>query len=138
LIAEVTNDTARAITNLLFKGALRRFRDIRFIFCHGGGPIPMIWGRMAGQATPEERQYFPEGADVELKRLYYDIAGTAYKPALAALTTMLPTSQILFGSDNPFVPLPETAEGLPKLGLPEKTLRAIRRENALHLIPRLA
>jgi 6-methylsalicylate decarboxylase len=47
---------------------------------------------------------------------YYDIAGTAYRPAIAALTSLVPTTQILFGSDNPFVRLAETAEGMMRLG----------------------
>jgi hypothetical protein len=59
--------------------------------------------------TPEQA---PNGIDHELKRLYYDTAGTAYRPAIAALTSLVPTTQILFGSDNPFVPLAEIAEGI--------------------------
>jgi predicted TIM-barrel fold metal-dependent hydrolase len=49
----------------------------------------------------------------------------------------VPATQILFGSDNPFIPLAETAEGMTQLGLPADDLRLIGRENALALLPRL-
>ena len=71
------------------------------------------------------------------RRLYYDIAGTAYRPAIAALTSMVPTTQILFGSDNPFVPLADTAEGITQLGFSAADRAQIGRDNALTLLPRL-
>jgi predicted TIM-barrel fold metal-dependent hydrolase len=79
----------------------------------------------------------PNGIEYELKRLYYDIAGTAYRPAIAALTSLVPTTQILFGSDDPFVPLAETAEGVMKLDFPPDDLQRIACDNALGLLPRL-
>ena len=71
------------------------------------------------------------------RAFYYDIAGTAYPPAIAALTKLVPISQILFGSDNPFVPLKETARRMKELGLSAAELRAIGGENALALLPNL-
>lgn len=40
LVTEIPQDTARAITNLLFTGTFARFRDIRFVFAHAGGNVP--------------------------------------------------------------------------------------------------
>jgi hypothetical protein len=40
----------------------------------------------------------PKGIEYELKRLYYDIAGTAYRPAIAALTTLVPVTTTLKGA----------------------------------------
>jgi predicted TIM-barrel fold metal-dependent hydrolase len=62
-------------------------------------------------------------------------AGTAYRPAIAALTSLLPTSQILFGSDNPFVPLAQTAEGMLQVGFSAADPQLIGRNNALALLP---
>ena len=53
IIAEVPQDTTRAITNLLFTGAFTRFRNIKFIFTHAGGTVPMVACRM--------HQYAPAG-----------------------------------------------------------------------------
>jgi 6-methylsalicylate decarboxylase len=138
LVAEIPQDTGRAITNLLFTGSLSRFRGIRFIFAHAGGSVPMLLGRMHQYAPKDIAEKAPNGIEYELKRLYYDIAGTAYRPAIAALTQMVPTTQILFGSDSPFVPLRETAQGITQLGFSAATLRAIGRDNALALLPSVA
>jgi predicted TIM-barrel fold metal-dependent hydrolase len=138
LVAEIPQDTARAITNLLFTGSLSRFRGIRFIFAHAGGSVPMLLGRMHQYAPKDIAEKAPNGIEYELKRLFYDIAGTAYRPAIAALTQMVPTTQILFGSDSPFVPLRETAQGITQLRFSAATLRAIGRDNALALLPSVA
>jgi predicted TIM-barrel fold metal-dependent hydrolase len=134
---EIPQDTTRAVTNLLFTGTFAKFKDIQFIFTHAGGNVPMVLGRMHQYAPKNIAEKAPNGIDYELKRLYYDIAGTAYRPAIAALTSLVPTTQILFGSDNPFVPLAETAEGLTQLGFSEADLQRIGRDNALALLPRL-
>lgn len=137
ILLEVPQETARAVTNLLFTGTFSRFRDIRFIFTHAGGNVPMLLGRMHQYGPKNISEKAPNGIEYELKRLYYDIAGTAYRPAIAALTTLVPTTQILFGSDNPFVPLAETAEGIMQLGFSGDDLARIGRDNALTLLPRL-
>ncbi|HET6930029.1 MAG TPA: amidohydrolase family protein [Candidatus Acidoferrum sp.] len=137
MLVEVPQETARAVTNLLFTGTFSRFKDIRFIFTHAGGNVPMLLGRMHQYGPKNIAEKAPNGIEYELNRLYYDIAGTAYRPAIAALTALVPTTQILFGSDNPFVPLPETADGIMQLGFSGDDLSRIARVNAATLLPRL-
>lgn len=137
VMLEIPQDTTRAVTNLLFSGTFTKFKDIRFIFTHAGGSVPMVFGRMHQYAPKNIAEKVPNGIEYELKRLHYDIAGTAYRPAIAALTSLVPTTQILFGSDNPFVPLAETTEGMLQLGFSADDLRLIGRDNALALLPRL-
>lgn len=137
ILIEIPQDTARAITNMIFTGTFARFRDIRFIFAHAGGNVPMLLGRMHQYGPKNIAEKAPDGIEYELKRLYYDIAGTAYRPAIAALTSLVPTSQILFGSDDPMVPLAVTVEGMTQVGFSEDDLRRIGRENALALMPGL-
>jgi 6-methylsalicylate decarboxylase len=97
----------------------------------------MVMGRLHDYAPKNIAEIAPNGIDDELARLYYDIAGTAYPPAIAALTKLVPVTQILFGSDNPFVPLQETARHIKDLGLSAAELRAIGRDNAVALLPNL-
>ena len=137
LVAEVPQDTTRTIASLLFSGAFRRYADIRFIFTHAGGTIPMVGGRLTQYGPANMRETVPDGVEYELKRLHYDIAGTAYRSAIAGLTSLIPMSQILFGSDNPYVPVGDTATGMNDVGLSTAALQAIARDNAMRLFPRL-
>jgi predicted TIM-barrel fold metal-dependent hydrolase len=137
IMLEIPQDTTRAVTNLLFSGSFAKFKEIRFIFTHAGGSVPITVVRMHQYAPKNIAEKIPNGIEYELKRLHYDIAGTAYRPAIAALTSLVPSTQILFGSDNPFIPLAETAEGTMQLGLSTNDLRLIGRENALALLPQL-
>lgn len=137
-LTEFPHDTTRAVTSLLFSGSFARLREIRFIFSHAGGTLPMLAGRIArlGAALPDLAEKLPNGVDYELQRLHYEIANSANPPAIAALTQLVPTSQILFGSDYPYVPIGATALGMTELGLSAPVLQAIGRDNALALLPR--
>ena len=137
VVSEIPQDTSRAISNLLYTGALVRYRSIRFIFTHAGGAMPMAYGRMLEFPPKNLQATAPEGIEHELARLHFDIADTAYRPAVAAITSLVPTSQILFGSDNPYAPAENTVRRMRQLGLSDAELRAIGRDNALNLLPRL-
>ena len=137
LVSEITQDTTRTVSSLLYAGALRRYADIRFIFTPAGGTLPMVAGRMTQYAPPNLAEVAPDGVLHELRRLHYDIAGTAFAPAIAGLTSLVPITQILLGSDNPYIALAETAGGMRELGLSTDQLQSIGRDNALRLIPRL-
>ena len=137
VVAEVPHDTTRAIISLLYSGTLSRFPNIRFILSHAGGTLPVVAGRIVNYAPPHLAQNAPNGVEYELKRLYYDLAISGNRPAFAALTQLVPMSQILFGSDHPYRHLGESAEGMANFGLSAADLRAIGWDNALALLPHL-
>ena len=139
ILAELLHDTTRAITSLLFSGLFTRFREIRFVFAHAGGTVPMLADRISYYSAQMKdlADKTPDGIEYELKRLYYDVASSANPPAMAALMKLVDTSHILFGSDYPAVPVAYTAEGLTRLRLSAADLQAIRRDNAMRLLPRL-
>jgi len=132
-VTEIPNDTTRAVLSFLASGSFARLRDVRFIFAHAGGTIPMLAGRIAQWGIAQKE---PHDVESELKRLYYDIANSATRPSMAALMALVPTSQILFGSDYPFVPIEVTLKELMDLDLSDTDLKAIRSDNALALLPR--
>jgi len=132
-------DTSRAITSLLVNGTFSRFPDIRFIFCHAGGTMPMLAARTNAfvQRHKEIADRVPKGVPYELKKLYYDVANSTNPSSMAALMNLVPSSQLLFGSDFPYVPAAVTANGLDHFGLAASDLQAVNHENAARLFPRL-
>ncbi len=133
-------DTTRAIVSLLFGGTFHRCPDIKWIFSHGGGALGMIANRLAGLAKnrPELNARVPNGVMHELRRLYVDVVGVTTPGALRAVLDVLPMSHLLYGSDYPFWAPEATIKGLAELKLAAADLRAIERDNALKLMPRLA
>lgn len=137
-VLEYGFDTTRAITRILFSGTALRYRDIRWIFCHGGGTTPFLAERLvrAPGTNKSLQQYVPDGVMAELKRFHYDVAQIAHPMALSALTRLVPISQILWGTDFPFRFGMEYVKGLDEFGFSLEDLRKIDRENALRLLPR--
>jgi len=137
---EVPFDTARAVTSLLSTGSFGRLPDIKWIFSHGGGPVPILAERIKALSNivPSFAKMVPNGVDYELKRLYYDTANAAYKPNMAAILSYIPVTQLMFGTDYPYLTVGENASGLRGLDLPAADLQAIETGNAIRLMPRLA
>ena len=130
---ELITDTTRAIASLLHHRTVVNYADIQFIFAHGGGTVAASASRMGGLA-----QGLPYGLTYELQKFYYD-TGQAYdRPLLASYKALVPVEQILFGTDFPFRGSLETARGLAENGgFTDAELRAIERDNALRLFPKL-
>jgi predicted TIM-barrel fold metal-dependent hydrolase len=84
---------------------------------------------------PEVAKTLPDGAGPVLRKLYFDIVSVTNTPAMDALRAMMPPSQILFGTDYPFVPPAQTISQLASLGLPADVVAAIG-QNAAALFPR--
>ena len=101
--------------------------------------MPMLWQRYIRQeATFKNRlELLPNGVLHEIKRFYYDTAQANSPGALAALLKLVSVSQLMFGTDYPYRPGAEVVEGLTNYGFNAAELRAIDRENALRIIPRL-
>jgi 6-methylsalicylate decarboxylase len=137
-VIEYTTDTTRAIANLLFKGAINRYRGIRWIFSHGGGTVPFVAERLT--RIPETYKNLasavPNGVMPELQRFYYDLAQASFPSALAALTKIIPLSQLLWGTDFPFRRGDEYVRQHIDYGFSDADLRKIGRDNALQLLPR--
>jgi predicted TIM-barrel fold metal-dependent hydrolase len=143
-VAEFTFDTTRAITNMLYSGTLERYPSIRYIVSHAGGTIPYLAWRIAGASyLPELRNRAPKTDGLALlQKLYYDTALSPSEYVFGALREFVPMSQVLFGSDFPYVtPAVLAAE---KYGiensrvLDDQARSAINRENALTLFPKFA
>jgi 6-methylsalicylate decarboxylase len=135
-------DTARTIFSLMASGTLRQLPDIRFIFAHSGGVMPLLVDRLIGMATAENfgpdvmKALFPEGVENEIRRCYFEIAQGFAPLNMYALKRMVPASHILFGSDYPFFMPALPTKGLEELKLPAAEQKAIENGNAQMLFPR--
>jgi predicted TIM-barrel fold metal-dependent hydrolase len=136
-VVEYDFDIARAVVSYLKSDSFKRFQNIRFIFPHSGGTLPVLANRVS-ESLPEKRSE-QETSELmaEMKQLYFDVAHATYPAPLTALTKIVPVSQILFGSDYPIVPFPVSELPLDHFGFPEGDLQAINRGNAERLFPRL-
>ena len=73
----------------------------------------------------------------QLKKLIYEVSNATSPTSLAAVAALVPPSQIVFGTDYPFVPIEATVAGIDAFRV--GPLRdPVYRANAATLLPRLA
>lgn len=136
-------NTARTIVSLMLSGTLRRYPRIRFIFSHGGGLMPLLVERLAGfddfvgVGKEKLRTVFPDGIQPEFAKLHFECAQAFSETNMTAVRSLVPDTQLVFGSDYFFFPVAHSARDFGRLKLPDGTRRAIARDNALRLFPRL-
>lgn len=140
---DFTFDTTRAAFNMVWRGTVERYPDIRFVLAHAGGTVPylswrfnLLWG------NPEVQQRAPKGALHYLRQYYYDTALSPTATTLGSLLQLVDIDHVLFGSDFPFAPAGVSAasvralKGSELLGVDD--LQSVMRDNALRLFPRFA
>lgn len=135
-VLEAPHDTSRAVVSLLLAGAFVKHKNIRWLFSHAGGTIPMLAGRINyfhGNAK-NVNDFAPNGIEAELRKLYYDTANATYPASMAALLKLVPASQVVYGSDYPYLPMNTQVNALHELGLSKATIDMIEHKNAEHLI----
>jgi predicted TIM-barrel fold metal-dependent hydrolase len=130
----LSTETTVTIESILYTGTATRCPDIRFIWSHGGGTAPYITGRLGAAIGPDGK---PNANLAALQKFYYDTAQAFNPYTLATFTKVVPNSHILFGTDYPFAQAGTVAKGLADYGFTPANLRAIERDNALDLFPRL-
>ncbi len=133
-------NTARTIFSLLVSGTLRRFPRIRFIFSHAGGVMPLLVSRIEGfSGWPHVGEaglarLFPNGLRSELGRLHFECAQAYSLTNIAALRSIVPDTQLLFGSDYPIFPLAHAATQFGNLALPVELETRIAHGNAASVL----
>lgn len=130
-------DTTRTIVNLIFSGASQRYADINFIFSHGGGVLTAVAERLQIQMVstpPYKGKVTRVQVEHELNRFFYDTAQVANAVTIEALAKLVPTSQIVFGSDFPYRTSAGDARGLSER-FKDDVLRGIERDNAARILP---
>jgi predicted TIM-barrel fold metal-dependent hydrolase len=135
---ELGTDTSRTIASLLFSGTAARFPDVRFIFSHGGGTAPFLVQRFTflANARKDLMARLPGGPIPYLQKFYYDTANASTVYPLASLMKLVSPTQVLFGTDFPFLTAQGTAAELRETNMfSTADLHAIERGNAVQLMP---
>ena len=139
---EYPTNTARTILSLWGAKTTQRLPDIKFIFSHGGGIMPLMLGRIDGFADwfavgPEKlKDLFPQGIYAEFSKLYFECA-QAYAPeAFALARKVVPPSHLMFGTDYGYFPISHSVKQFAALKLPAGLSRMVMGGNAAALFPR--
>ena len=77
----------------LSSGFLQRHPGLRLIIPHGGGAVPFHWGRFRGMAQDQGWDF-----DAMMAQLWFDTC-VYHQPGIDLLLAVVPTTQILFGSE---------------------------------------
>jgi len=109
---EYATDTSRAIAEYIFRGASRRYPNVRIIFSHAGGTMPYLLQRFINRGAGAFKEDTPDGFLAEAHKLYYDTAQVPSRGTMLALRAAVPDANILFGSDYPYRTCGWTAEML--------------------------
>jgi predicted TIM-barrel fold metal-dependent hydrolase len=136
-LGAVFEDTAAPL-QLLQTGFVQRFPNVRVIFSHLGGTLPLLMERldhmaerfMAGRGRPSE----------ELKKFWYDTAN-GDPAALRCACETLGVDRLLFGVDYPYLRGEKYRHGydyIASTGLTAPEQHAIRAGNAATVLGRYA
>jgi 6-methylsalicylate decarboxylase len=127
-----------------YSNTFARTPDVKYIVSHAGGTIPYVATRFG---IVDEMRVIP-GADERgtaadtLRRLYWDTALAWKTPILQMLRTVVGMTQVLYGSDYPYLRRDLVVSSQRELAstptLSEEERAGILSGNALRLFPRLA
>ena len=134
---ELGSDLARAMISLIQSGTAKATPDVRYIWSHGGGSI---WSQryLTGETPASLSAKAPADSRLhQFRRFYYDTAAAADAIHMGILKMIVPSSQIVFGSDYPWAEPARIAAGLQNSGLTAAELQAVYRDNAFGVMPEL-
>ena len=139
-------NTARTMMSMMLNRTINRNPDIRMIFAHGGGVMPLLisrmvafneWGAVAPEGPAKLLEMFPAGIEAEYAKFYVELA-QAYAPEnLYAIRRLMPRSHIVFGTDRGAFEFQHAVRQFREADLPADIRREISYENALALFPRV-
>jgi aminocarboxymuconate-semialdehyde decarboxylase len=138
-------ETMAACTRLVFSGLFDRHPDIKIVTHHGGGGLPFMDGRIheglrsLGQRTSDE-DYSKVLSSLKkphleyFKMFYADTALMGGHIGVRAALEFFGPDKVVFATDSPFAPIPETFEAIKRLELDKAALQRLNLANAEKLM----
>ncbi|MCK8623258.1 amidohydrolase family protein [Prevotella sp. E13-27] len=102
---EYLSETTRAVSNMISRNVLARYNNIKVVVPHCGAYLPLAIPRMKS-LTPVMQANKMVGEidyEVNLRTLYYDLAGAHSPEFIRMLLTITTPDHLLYGSDYPYV-----------------------------------
>ena len=133
-------DSTRAVSDLVFAGVLSRHPDIRWVFTHGGGTLPLLADRM----ELFRGAFLGDGdgptVQEQIRALWFDLAGTPFPRQAPVLVAAVGTERLLYGSDYCWTPAGAVAAQIASLDAadppPDDEWRDLTSRNAARLLSR--
>lgn len=121
-------ETALAAAALIARGALARRPEVRICLAHGGGALPALIGRLDKGATITGVSADSPELPSRLARQLWCDSLTYNREALDAAVELFGRDHVVFGSDYPFLAMPEPLDDIVTT-LPTDLHRRICRTN---------
>jgi predicted TIM-barrel fold metal-dependent hydrolase len=138
-VVEYGTDTTRSIASLILSGTSQKYKDVNWIWSHGGGALTALAYRFQHQlvnSPPYRGKISAETMNGELKRFFYDTAAIPGVSTMIALNDFVTASQIVYGTDFPYGSGAQHTAGVVGV-FKGDDLRKVDRGNAERLVPRL-
>jgi len=104
-VLEYVLDVSTCIGKLLMSGVFLKFPDVKFIFAHYGGVLPIVKERFDNTYQMLRKRDFVKDLGKlpgeYFKNLYFDTSGSKSPASLLCALEVADASHILFGSDFP-------------------------------------
>ena len=137
MIALYPQQTSLAITELLFRGSLERFKRMRIMVADLGGGLPIMAGRMFRfyEAIAESRKDIKKEPIEYLKQIYFENGSEFYSYSMKCCYEMVGPSKILLGTNHPspIVAFKDAVQSIENLDVKEEDKQLMRYRNAKDL-----
>ena len=104
-VLEYVFDVSICLGKMMMLGVFSKHKDVKFIFAHFGGVLPIVKERFDSTYTMLRRRGFVKDLGKNpsdyFKHLYFDMSGTRSVGALQTALEMSDEKHILWGSDFP-------------------------------------
>jgi len=102
---EYLSETTRAVTNMISRNVLARYKHIKVVVPHCGAYLPLAIPRMKSLTPVMQANKMVGEIDYEanLRALYYDLAGAHSPEVIRMMLTITTPDHLLYGSDYPYV-----------------------------------
>lgn len=104
-VLEYVFDVSVCIGRMMMNGVFLRFPEVKFIFAHYGGVLPIVKERFDNTYTMLRKRNFVKDLRKTpaeyFKNLYFDTSGSKSLASLLCALEMVEASHILWGSDYP-------------------------------------